>query len=704
MFLAILARKLNCPVLSYDSDFYIFDGQYIPYVTITPKIYKKTVTSSKSFEVEIMQKKQKGQKNFKKKNKKIVVEHQEAEGDEPVEEVTYNYLDCCMYTIENLTDGVLENDMLPLFAIMLGNDFISRKWFAKFFRNVSRRTIKKKKNLSPQQKKIYTLLNWLQHENLRSAIKKILDCVKHQQRQRLWFQIRNAMRGYRMVHSKSFEYFGFEERPIEQEEENPILEMNLEELMESEDEEQEEEEEELDDDEQEDEESEAEIVESDEEAEKTDEEIEDLEQADEAGDGFEVKNSDEDDFQEEEKLSDEDEVPETIKRKKFVFPEWFKTIYNAGLVPRFLVDILRCRRYINYPQVEEFSGNDSNQISYPILNLLYSLLHSPDVLPLYYYTRVPKQVRYEVKKIETETFPVVTDYDPIEKKNVRFIKMVFERNFKNTDEIFTLIKEIPEAHQLYILAVIYWMKRSHTADSLFLQTVIVGLIALSIVDKKCEKIHRESGKFLKNFEKHLKELKSKENQKPVEELKEIPLKSLIKNVSKQEALLAMENLISNYAISPKFQRKHADFRRNVVHTFSELQSVVFNFYSLNPFLNYPFDNIKIENYFTGLFMYNMYLNLKSRTNSLDYIRGFVFNYSPTLMTIFNRIYEICSTALPDLKLATSATVEVPKKIKTKSKVKKVKPVATQNDCVDSESDHEFEDLNNKFSQLLKNMN
>ena len=649
-----------------------------------------------------MPKKQKGQKNVKRRAKKIVVETVPLEGDEPVEEVTYNYLDCCLYTIENLTDGVLDTDMLPLFAIMLGNDFISRKWFAKFFRNVSRRTVKKKKNLSPQQKKIYTLLNWLQHETLRSAIKKILDCVKHQQRHKLWYQIRNAMRGYRMVHSKSFEYFGFEEVPLEQDE-NPVLEMNLEELMISEDEE--EEEEECAEEEEESGDEEAELVESEPEEENSgaeEEIVDDVEEPVE-GDGFEARNSDEDDFKEDEKLSDEDELPEIIRRKRFVFPEWFKTIYNSASVPRFLVDVIKCRRYINYPQVEEFSSSDSNAISYPILNLLYSILLSPDVTPLFYYTRIPKQVRYEVKKLEVEIFPVVTDFDPDEKKNARFIKKLFERNFKNVDEIFTLIKEIPEAHQLYILAVIYWMKRSQSTSSIFLQSVIIGLIALSVVDKKCEKVHRDGPKFMKNFDKHLKELKSKET--PMDEaVKSLPLKSLFKNVTKQESLLAMENLINQYAISPKFQRKHADFRRNVVHTYSELQSVAFNLFSINPFLNYPFDNIRIENYFNGLFLYNVYLNLKSRANPIEYIRGFIFNHSPTLWLIFTRIYEMCAVALPDMKLETAEMLDVPKKIK-KVKVKKVKPAKAENDCVDkekSESENEFEDLNNKFSQLLRN--
>lgn len=73
--IAILARRLKCPVLSYDSDFYIFDGLYIPYVTISHKIYKKTIKTSKSYEVEVVKKRMKGgKKKFVKIPKKILIQ------------------------------------------------------------------------------------------------------------------------------------------------------------------------------------------------------------------------------------------------------------------------------------------------------------------------------------------------------------------------------------------------------------------------------------------------------------------------------------------------------------------------------------------------------------------------------------------------------------------------------------------------------
>ncbi|CAG9803528.1 unnamed protein product [Chironomus riparius] len=692
--LAILARKLNCPVLSYDSDFYIFDGQYIPSVTITPKVYKKTVASN-SIEVEIMSKKQKGHKNIKHKNKKITIELDDK--DETVEETQYNYLDCSIYTIENLTDGLLDNDMLPLLAIMLGNDFISRRWFNKFYRNVRKRKGQKsKKNLSPQQKRIHSLLNWLQHETLHSAVKKILECVKQYQRPKLWHQIKIAMSGYRMEHSKSYEYFGFVDE-IEEFEDNNILDMTIDEIMNYESEPEENED------------IEPEECSSNESEPEDIEDIEEQANSDEHGDGFEAKNSEDEDFIENVESEEEEAVAEDVYQKKiFNFPEWFVNLYRAASTPRFPVDLFRSHRYINYPQVEDFNGSDSNAVSYPILNLIYSLLHSPRVPRLYYYTRIVKQVRYEIKKIESDVFPVVTDFDPTQKKNIKFIEQIFNRSFSNAGEIIRVMKDIPEPHQLYILAVIYWIKRSSSADSVYLSAAIVSLITLTILDKKCEKINRETSIFQKKYEKHLRELKEKEILTSDDIYADMDLKSIIKSVTKQEALLCMENLIGNFMISPKFTRRHADFNRKVVHTYAELQSIVYNMYTLNAILNYPYENIKIENYFNGLFLYNMYISLKSRTNPMDYIKNHLFKHSTALFIIFSRILNTCLKALPYLSKEISSIDEnvpkVPKKIKKpKSSNKSVKQTALDNDCIKNEStdNDEFVDMNNKFSQLLK---
>lgn len=679
---AILARKLNCPVLSYDSDFYIFDGLYVPFVTITPKVYKKTVSTG-STQVEIIAK---GQRNAKKKSKKIVIANEESvEGTE-----TYNYLDCCLYQIENLTGGKLDNEMLPLFAILLGNDFISRRWFNKFFSKVSKRKSTKKhkkKGMSPQQKKIFILMSWLQHESLRSAIRKILECVELNRRPLLWSQIRNAMRGYSMVRCKSFEYFGFVEEKFERDDEG-ILAFTLDEIMAEEEEEVSEEEEEA---EEEENESDTEVIE------ENDEEEEIV---------FATVN--EDDYDpEHDQLTDEEAEETQIRpaKPRQKFPDWFKKIYNAGLTPRFLVDIFCCCRYINYPSIEDFHGPDGNIISHSFLFYLYGMLHSTDenMRSLYYYTRVKNQVRYEVKKIEPEKLPEIGSFDSEEQKSEKHLKLIFGKTFENVNELFEKVKILPEAYQLYVLMLIYWLKNSTKANQFHLQAAIVGLIALNVIDKKCEKFHRESTKFNKNNEKLLKSYK--ENLQLVDQPDDSSVSKLMKSVTKQEALLTMENLVGYYEISAKFQRKHADFRREVVIAFCEFQYLLFNVHAMIPFLNYPFENIKMENCFNGLFLYNMYLSLKSRSSSLEYLNTHLFRLSPTMMKIFMKIHNLCLEFLPNIGETSSIEIKPvnTNRRKAKKPASKIAKNQINDDCTEpqNESDNEFEDLNNQFAQLLK---
>lgn len=732
--IAILAKKLDCPVLSYDSDFYIFDGLYIPYVTVTQKIHRKTVKSSSSYEVEIIRKKPKGQKNWKKSTKKILIENPDEEQN--VELKTYNYLDCCIYSVENLIEGQLDKEMLPLFATLIGNDFIEKKVFNHFLHNVRKKKYSKK--LSPQQKRIFKIMDFLKQETLKSAIKKIVGHMKLYQREKMLNRIKFVMSGYCMEKSEAFEYFRLHDE-FPDAAEGDGLGVTIDDLLASSDEEEEDEESGNDGSENEEnsenstenseigenleeaKNEESKIVElfdkklkiedSGEEAEAIEENSENQEESSE-NESEEGEESEEEEEEEDvEETSDIDETDrESLKFKKLPIPEWFDNVYKSGATPRFLCDILRYRRYINYPQVELFDKPDANEIANPILTMIFSMLHKTEGSYYTYYTRIPKYIRYEVKRFERQN---TIEFDPAEKNNVELLKTLFQKEVKNCEKlkIFEKIYEVPESYQLFILSVIYWLNKMDGPDINLLMSVLLCLITLGVVDKKCEKIHRDQGVFMKNYKKYLEEqkkgLKKDPEKSKSEQSLSKSLSSLQKEVTKSEALLAMEKLVSHFSISSKMERKHADFRKNVVHMFSELQAVISNLNALNPLLNFPFENVKIAKCFNGLFVYNMYNNLKSRSDPKDYVKSHIFANSPNLGQYFSTFLEFCEVILPALKM-NEVKAEPPKKpTKPKqNKVKKVKPkVQEKVELKVQESDEEeggFFDANNKFSCLIEN--
>ncbi|XP_043257457.1 protein asteroid-like [Colletes gigas] len=117
--IATVARILNCPVSSYDSDFYVFGTLYIPFDTLD----NYTVKSSTG-------------NGYTKR--------------------------CKIYKVEHLLNSYrgLSQSTLPLAAILLGNDYVKRGTFRNFFRYLKLRRITRKR-YSNRQYCIEATLQWL---------------------------------------------------------------------------------------------------------------------------------------------------------------------------------------------------------------------------------------------------------------------------------------------------------------------------------------------------------------------------------------------------------------------------------------------------------------------------------------------------------------------------------------------------------------
>lgn len=126
---AALARQLNCPVLSYDSDFFIYDVLYIPFSTV-------------QLELALCD-----------------------------DKISYG-LPCAVYDIQDFLAEYpgLAKCHLPLLATLLGNDFVESHIFQKFFQQIP---LSKGKNMTNLERKILGLLHWLRRESEKSAIEKI---------------------------------------------------------------------------------------------------------------------------------------------------------------------------------------------------------------------------------------------------------------------------------------------------------------------------------------------------------------------------------------------------------------------------------------------------------------------------------------------------------------------------------------------------
>ncbi|KAK0163353.1 hypothetical protein PV327_007044 [Microctonus hyperodae] len=145
-----IAKILNVPVLSYDSDFFIYGVNYIPFHTLDPYIVKRAQSYVKR---------------------------------------------CRIYRVEKLLEKFkgLDITVLPLASILLGNDYIDRKIFTEF---LNRLKIKRSKNQNEQQRRIEIVFDWLKNHSLESAIAAILERLSCEKRKDILPLIEIIINGY----------------------------------------------------------------------------------------------------------------------------------------------------------------------------------------------------------------------------------------------------------------------------------------------------------------------------------------------------------------------------------------------------------------------------------------------------------------------------------------------------------------------------
>ncbi|CAG9768523.1 unnamed protein product [Ceutorhynchus assimilis] len=277
MEIAGIARASDCSVISYDSDFYIFGCPYIPFDTL-----------------------------------ELNVRENKAE----------KYLPCKIYYIDNFlkTFGGLDQNNLPLLSVLLGNDYIKGSLFAPFFSNL--KIQKSNGQHSEQQKRIKSVIVWLQNETIESAIRKILTRFKDCQRKLVLKKIKQAMKGYFEVDSELLKYLD-----IGLSSENISVNFDVFDCGDI---------------------SENTFSDVDKEADYLDENIEDFEESD-IDFAAEIKNNWEPDYT-------------------------FKNNYRKCQYPACFMDLINIKRYYCTPQVEDSSLDHSHSIGLSILEIIYKIL------------------------------------------------------------------------------------------------------------------------------------------------------------------------------------------------------------------------------------------------------------------------------------------------------------------------------------------
>ncbi|KAG5876537.1 hypothetical protein JTB14_010308 [Gonioctena quinquepunctata] len=162
-----IAKTLNCPILSYDSEYFMCSEiTYIPFRSLC---------------------------RFKEKPYPYVIRRIKTD---------INYMSCQIFNVEKFLKTLkLTADKLSLLAAMLGNAFIENTEFPNYF------TFLCPENMSFQDR-LFTIASWIEVRSVDSAVEEILNFATPVEKTSLMTKLQNAIKGYNCSQSKYVTYLG----------------------------------------------------------------------------------------------------------------------------------------------------------------------------------------------------------------------------------------------------------------------------------------------------------------------------------------------------------------------------------------------------------------------------------------------------------------------------------------------------------------
>ncbi|VVC93199.1 unnamed protein product [Leptidea sinapis] len=538
--LAALARYLNCPVLSFDSDFFIYNVQYIPF----NKLQIKPV-------------------QIKDNDNKIHV------------------IECKIYKVQYFTKHFgINEDLLPLLATLLGNDFVEKKMFSKFFSQM--KLPKRKTQKNEQQRCIHGLINWLQNENLESAIAKIIGRVRINKKDKVFETIKKSVSGYNRKGCRSLKYFNLTNDLGDEE-----LEIQMPLTGDDNDE----------------------------------------------HDSSDVTESSSD----EEDMKEVDNIAELIESSKC--PHWFADSIRNNYIPRIYLNLVAHHLFFCNPQAEDYTQEDSFICTLPILRYSFDMLTDFAEENFIYVSRATdgNYKRIYVDQSFSVPRPLEVSFCDLskEQKHLYFIHFFKEKMMFDP----SLLELLPSNFQIIALSILWWISKCDVTMA-HLSSLLLCYTYLEAIDEKvgCVRGHFN---FNNKYSAKLQELKKK----PHEKIDDIDLQLNKNKVQYEDCLIAASVLLKYFELDDSIRKRPKSYDVRRMHIFAQYQCCLCQINSLNILCGRPYESTRYSKCYNGTFIYNVAMKLEYEGDPTifcaKYLSGAtsVIMFYKSLNTILNRMME-----------------------------------------------------------------
>ncbi|XP_076673898.1 protein asteroid-like [Andrena cerasifolii] len=558
---AAVAKALDCPVLSYDSDFYIYGTPYIQFNTLEKCVFKSRT------------------------------------GNGCVKR-------CKIYQIEYLLKSFkgLHQSMLPLAAVLLGNDYTNGCTFNNFFRRLKLpSTTQGKQN---RQYRIEAIFSWLGEYTLDKAVVEILSTVPVYKQQELLNVIETNVDSYTNISGEMIMFqLGFSKEYVDHAsvssaKKSFISDIGINSFV------------------------------------------------------HKVKNM------KTSKLKVEETETGTMNifgKSELVFneailntmPEWFLNDFSEGKYSGYFISLLVQRLYVCPVQVEDHHYPSSNAISLKILSVIFGLLKSEmdDKTATLKYVMRNRNTGIACLELEGT--------DTVSLSKLREIPRSVRKEILNDAlEVANepCINELLPEWMLYVACIKYWLEQRelYKYNKCYVYSLLLSML-FNVLDSKIGK-HRIQSSFQKIYGQVIEAIKLKKdtnNDKP-DYSPTVTISQARDKITFDDCLLAVPFFMHHFEVDDGLYSKPHNFNRSIVHAFAEFQICLDLGMHLNALLGNPYPQTKVANMFNGTLLYNLYGSLSRYSDDIEGFINYVFEKSPSLLRLFKTLLFTIKPLFPSL--------------------------------------------------------
>lgn len=314
--------------------------------------------------------------------------------------------------------------------------------------------------------------------------------------------------------------------------------------------------------------------------------------------------------------------------KNFV-PSWFMIEYNVGNLPCHFMDMITRQLIITSAQIEDYSYPSCFNISLKIIGVIFKLISNGttgcDVLK--YYGRgtgsETKQYELDTKKLNLPCN--LPKLETLVRLPAQVRKQILDFALELSDNKSVL--EFPPSWRLYIVIIKYWLKNSDEkfGTKYHLYSLIFAMI-LHVIKK-----------VIKNGRYFEQEIGAKNDDFFKKEKKEsvsgnLSVKDALQRVNKKDCLFVLP------FFDPLYLENYKDFNLSIIHAYSLLQNCMKCTMHLNRLLGCPYPSLNVADFYSGTLNYNLYKHFAKYENLNNCVLE-IFGKSPTILQLFVSIAD-----------------------------------------------------------------